>query len=191
MITLDKLSDYCIINISNNLEDKHMVNVFMKSKTEALEQVVIDRVSKLEKYGIDQIDVTVKASKKVQSVEISLIYKSSTLRVEEYGKQGEKVYDILGSAISSMERKIRKTKTNIEKVRAEKIPEKLYEDEEELKEVVKVKEYSSKPMTLEEAMLQLEDVGHPFFLFENADTGVQEVLYKRVDTGYGIIRLTR
>ncbi|MFI3236878.1 MAG: HPF/RaiA family ribosome-associated protein [Lachnospiraceae bacterium] len=168
-----------------------MVNVFMKSKTEALEQVVIDRVSKLEKYGIDQIDVTVKASKKVQSVEISLIYKSSTLRVEEYGKQGEKVYDILGSAISSMERKIRKTKTNIEKVRAEKIPEKLYEDEEELKEVVKVKEYSSKPMTLEEAMLQLEDVGHPFFLFENADTGVQEVLYKRVDTGYGIIRLTR
>ena len=166
-----------------------MVNVFMKSKTEALEHVVQERVSKLEKYGIDDIDVTVKASKKAQSVEISLIYKSTSLRVEEYGKQGEKVYDILGDAINSMERKIRKTKTNFEKNRLEKVPDKEYEAEEEVAEVIRVKEYSSKPMTIEEAMLQLDRVGHPFFLFTNAESGMQEVVYRRVDQGYGLIRL--
>ncbi len=161
----------------------------MKSRTDALENVVSERVAKLEKYGIEDIDVTVKASKKVQSVEISLVYKGSRLRVEEYGEHGEKVYDILGNAIHAMERKVRRTKTNIEKHRNERIPEKHFEEEEVVREVVRVKEYDHKPMSVEEAMLQLDEVGHPFFLFENADTGQVEVIYKRADDGYGVIRL--
>jgi putative sigma-54 modulation protein len=62
-------------------------------------------------------------------------------------------------------------------------------EEESVMEVLRVKEYERKPMTVDEAMIQIEELGHPFFLYENADTGKVEVLYKRKDNGYGVIRL--
>ena len=52
-----------------------------------------------------------------------------------------------------------------------------------------MKEYERKPMTTDEAMIQIEELGHPFFLYENGETGKVEVLYKRKDNGYGVIRL--
>ena len=62
-------------------------------------------------------------------------------------------------------------------------------DEEPVMEVLRVKEYERKPMTTDEAMIQIEELGHPFFLYENGETGKVEVLYKRKDNGYGVIRL--
>ncbi|HHT78422.1 MAG TPA: ribosome-associated translation inhibitor RaiA [Actinobacteria bacterium] len=59
--------------------------------------------------------------------------------------------------------------------------------EDELKEIVKIKRFEIKPMTPEEASLQMELLGHDFFVFVNADTGKTSVIYKRKDTNYGLI----
>jgi putative sigma-54 modulation protein len=59
--------------------------------------------------------------------------------------------------------------------------------EETTPQIVKSKQFAVKPMTAEEAALQLELIGHDFFVFQNADSGEVNVLYRRKDSGYGLI----
>ena len=54
-------------------------------------------------------------------------------------------------------------------------------------QIVKTKQFPDKPMNSEEAVLQLELIGHDFFVFRNADTGEVNVVYRRKDGGYGLI----
>ncbi len=157
-------------------------------KTEALENVVKERMEKLDRYNLDKIHVTIKASSKMQSVEVTAVCNGKLLRVEEYGKHGVTVYQLLGDVVRTLEKKIIKEKARIDKTQSIKTMG-VEVDEEPVMEVIRVKEYERKPMTTEEAMIQLEELGHPFFLYENAETEKTEVLYKRNDNGYGVIRL--
>ncbi len=187
-----------IINVQHN-ERKHtvisvsgvaMINILTRNveKTAALENVVKDRLEKLDKYNLERINVTIKASSKMQSVELTTTYNGKLLRVEEYGKHGVTVYQILGDVVKTLEKKIIKEKARIDKTQS--IKQMGFDAEEEpVMEVLRVKEYERKPMTVDEAMIQLEELGHPFFVYENGDTGKVEVLYKRNDNGYGVIRL--
>lgn len=167
-----------------------MIHVLTRNveKTEALENVVKERMEKLDKYNLEKINVTVKASPKMQSVEVTTYYNGKLLRVEEYGKHGVTVYQLLGDVVRTLEKKILKEKVRIDKTQTIRLPEAEFE-EEPVMEVLRVKEYERKPMTQEEAMIQLEELGHPFFLYENGDNGKTEVIYRRKDNGYGIIRL--
>ena len=167
-----------------------MINILTRNveKTAALENVVKDRLEKLDKYDLDRINVTIKASSKMQSVELTTNYNGKLLRVEEYGKHGVTVYQLLGDVVRTLEKKIIKEKTRIDKTQTIKTMG-IDTEYESVMEVLRVKEYERKPMTTEEAMIQLEELGHPFFLYENGDTGKIEVLYKRNDNGYGVIRL--
>lgn len=167
-----------------------MINILTRNveKTAALENVVKDRLEKLDKYNLERINVTIKASSKMQSVELTTNYNGKLLRVEEYGKHGVTVYQILGDVVKTLEKKIIKEKARIDKTQSIKQMG-LETDEEPVMEVLRVKEYERKPMTVDEAMIQLEELGHPFFVYENGDTGKVEVLYKRNDNGYGVIRL--
>lgn len=167
-----------------------MINILTRNveKTAALENVVKDRLEKLDKYDLDRINVTIKASSKMQSVELTTNYNGKLLRVEEYGKHGVTVYQLLGDVVRTLEKKIIKEKTRIDKTQTIKTMG-IDTEDESVMEVLRVKEYERKPMTTEEAMIQLEELGHPFFLYENGDTGKIEVLYKRNDNGYGVIRL--
>lgn len=189
---------YFIINIQHN-ERKHtvltvwgvaMINILTRNveKTAALENVVKDRLEKLDKYNLERINVTIKASSKMQSVELTTNYNGKLLRVEEYGKHGVTVYQILGDVVKTLEKKIIKEKARIDKTQSIKQMG-IEQDDEPVMEVLRVKEYERKPMTVDEAMIQLEELGHPFFVYENGDTGKVEVLYKRNDNGYGVIRL--
>lgn len=157
-------------------------------KTEALENVVKERMEKLDRYNLEKIHVTIKASSKMQSVEVTAICNGKLLRVEEYGKHGTTVYQLLGDVVRTLEKKIVKEKARIDKTQSIKTMG-VEIEEEPVMEVIRVKEYERKPMTTEEAMIQLEELGHPFFLYENGETGKTEVLYKRNDNGYGVIRL--
>ena len=157
-------------------------------KTEALENVVKERLEKLDKYELERINVTIKASSKLQSVELTTNYNGKLLRVEEYGKHGVTVYQLLGDVVRTLEKKIIKEKARIDKTQSIKNMG-VEVDEEPVMEVLRVKEYERKPMTVDEAMMQLEELGHPFFVYENGDNGKVEVLYKRKDNGYGVIRL--
>lgn len=167
-----------------------MINILTRNveKTAALENVVKDRLEKLDKYDLDKINVTIKASAKMQSVELTTYYNSKLLRVEEYGKHGVTVYQLLGDVVKTLEKKIIKEKARVDKTQSIKTLG-VDVEEDNAMEVLRIKEYERKPMTTEEAMIQLEELGHPFFLYENGDTGKVEVLYKRNDNGYGIIRL--
>lgn len=167
-----------------------MINILTRNveKTEALENVVKDRLEKLDKYNLDRINVTIKASSKMQSVELTTTYNGKLLRVEEYGKHGVTVYQLLGDVVRTLEKKIIKEKARIDKTQSIKTLG-VEVEEEPVMEVLRVKEYERKPMTVDEAMIQIEELGHPFFLYENGDTGKVEVLYKRKDNGYGVIRL--
>lgn len=157
-------------------------------KTEALENVVKERVEKLDKYNLDKINVTIKASPKMQSVELTTYYNGKLLRVEEYGKHGVTVYQMLGEVVRTLEKKILKEKVRIDKTQTIRQADEVFEEETAM-EVLRVKEYERKPMTVDEAMIQLEELGHPFFIYENGENGKVEVLYKRKDNGYGVIRL--
>ena len=68
-----------------------------------------------------------------------------------------------------------------------------YEDDEEEEEhkVVRVKRFAIKPMDVEEAVLQMELLGHSFYVFENAEDGEVNVLYQRKDGNYGLIEPER
>ena len=167
-----------------------MINILTRNveKTEALENVVKERLEKLDKYELDRINVTIKASSKLQSVELTTNYNGKLLRVEEYGKHGVTVYQLLGDVVRTLEKKIIKEKARVDKTQSIKNIS-IEMDEEPVMEVLRVKEYERKPMTVDEAMIQLEELGHPLFLYENGDTGKVEVLYKRKDNGYGVIRL--
>lgn len=167
-----------------------MINILTRNveKTEALENVVKDRLEKLDKYNLEKINVTIKASSKMQSVELTTICNGKLLRVEEYGKHGVTVYQLLGDVVRTLEKKIIKEKARIDKTQSIRMVDPEVE-EEPVMEVIRVKEYEHKPMTAEEAMIQLEELGHPFFLYENGETGKAEVIYKRKDNGYGVIRL--
>ena len=175
---------------TNERSGDTMINILTRNveKTEALENVVKERLEKLDKYELDRINVTIKASSKLQSVELTTNYNGKLLRVEEYGKHGVTVYQLLGDVVRTLEKKIIKEKARVDKTQSIKNIS-IEMDEEPVMEVLRVKEYERKPMTVDEAMIQLEELGHPFFLYENGDTGKVEVLYKRKDNGYGVIRL--
>ena len=175
---------------TNERSGDTMINILTRNveKTEALENVVKERLEKLDKYELERINVTIKASSKMQSVELTTNYNGKLLRVEEYGKHGVTVYQLLGDVVRTLEKKIVKEKARIDKTQSIKSIG-VEVDEEPVMEVLRVKEYERKPMTVDEAMIQLEELGHPFFVYENGDTGKVEVLYKRKDNGYGVIRL--
>ena len=175
---------------TNERSGDTMINILTRNveKTEALENVVKERLEKLDKYELERINVTIKASSKMQSVELTTNYNGKLLRVEEYGKHGVTVYQLLGDVVRTLEKKIVKEKARIDKTQSIKNMG-VEVDEEPVMEVLRVKEYERKPMTVDEAMIQLEELGHPFFVYENGDNGKVEVLYKRKDNGYGVIRL--
>ena len=95
-------------------------------------------------------------------------------------------------AISSIERQIRKHKTRLEKRLREGAFDKLAEQQaalaEEAFEVIRRKRFEVKPMSVDEAILQMNLLDHQFYFFRNADNGnIHAVVYKRAEGGYGLI----
>jgi len=110
------------------------------------------------------------------------------------------MYVSIDTAVDTLERQLRKHKTRIEKklkkeyFEAARLKEIPYEEEvaEELEfKIVKTKRFEIKPMSPEEAILQMNLIGHQFFVFENAESGSSNIVYKRKDGNYGLIELTK
>ena len=99
--------------------------------------------------------------------------------------------DALDKTIDDLVRKLRKNKTRIEKKLrdvAPEIPEPISEEGEEVEiKIVKSKHFPIKPMDAEEAVLQMNLIGHQFFMFRNMDSGEINVVYRRKDGNYGLL----
>lgn len=159
--------------------------------TGAMKDYINEKLKRLDKYleNIEQVRATVvvRVSGHKQSIEITIPLKNFIIRSEEVQ---EDFYAAVDKAIDVMERQIRKNKTRIKakesKTRYDFTMFVSEEDEEE-ENIIKRKTIEIKPMDEEEAILQMELLGHQFYLFKDSNTGKEAVVYKRKNGGYGLI----
>ena len=162
--------------------------------TQSMKNYITEKLDKMDKYfeNPDEINanVLVRIKGLEQIIEVTALTKKFTLRAEE---SNEDLYASIDLVSDKLERQIRKNKTKIRSKKSKANYESFIVDFEVEKEeenenlIVKRKEIDTKPMSEEEAVLQMELVGHPFFIFKNATTDNISVVYKRKDGNYGII----
>lgn len=147
------------------------------------------RLLKVEKlFGEDAVaKVTATVEKNYQSVEVTVNKGGMIFRAEE---RADNINDALDECVDSLIRQIRKNKTRLEKkLRATAFEDLVDLDIEEESEfdLIREKTVALKPQSVEEAILQMNLLGHQFYMFLNADTGIINVVYGRKDSGYGLI----
>jgi putative sigma-54 modulation protein len=164
--------------------------------TEALRDYVEKKLSRLERYfetpPTSPAHVTLSVIRDMQTVEVTIPFPGMLLRAQE---KNSDMYASIDLVVDKLERQIRKNKTKVNRrFRQEagmrdlfRIETSRYLDEEEDLEVVRTKQFNLKPMDVEEAILQMNMVGHNFFVFANLDTEKINVVYKRSDGKYGLI----
>ena len=158
--------------------------------TDSMKDYVKEKLSKLDKYLVDQkakANVLVKVHNYLQKIEVTIPLKTLILRAEE---QQQDFYAAVDLVINKLERQIRKNKAKLQKREKNKTKEFNIDDVipiEEDEKVVKHKKISVKPMNEDEAVLQMELLGHDFYVYKDSETNNVCVLYKRKDGGYGVI----
>lgn len=161
--------------------------------TEGLKNAIYDKIGKLEKYFTEdtQVHVTLSVEKERQKIEITIPVKGSIIRSEQTSNDMYISIDLVEEVI---ERQLKKYKNRIidrqqaggnEEFSKEYI-DKEYEDDEEV-EIIRTKRFGMKPMYPEDACVQMDLLGHNFFVFLNAETEEVNVVYKRKDNKYGLI----
>lgn len=158
--------------------------------TEPIKEYVKNKIGRLTKYFDDADNITATVSMRArginQTVEVTIPTRKFILRGEETNKDLYAAIDIVSDKI---ERQIRKNKSKLSKKIKEVGFVLDFEVKEEFEEnkVVKRKTIDTKPMSEEEAILQMELLGHEFFIYEDSETAEICVLYRRKDGNYGII----
>ncbi len=159
--------------------------------TDGLRTAVEDKLSKLERYFTPQTDivVTLSVEKERQKIEVTIPVKGNIIRSEQVSNDMYVSIDLVEEVI---ERQLKKYKNKIvEKQQAagsfqQEFIEKEVEDDEEIK-IIRTKRFGMKPMYPEDACIQMELLGHNFFVFCNAETDQVNVVYKRKGDTYGLI----
>lgn len=162
--------------------------------TDSIKTYIEEKIGRLDKYFDDPDNITATALIKLrgndQVVEITINANRFVLRSEEQHKD---LYAAIDKASDKLERQIRKNKTRMHKKSGSNQTHAFKLDFDEPEEnnniVVKRKTIENKPMDEEEAILQMELLGHEFFVFKNVDTKLVNVLYKRKDNDYGILEI--
>lgn len=171
--------------------------------TDALRDFIEKKLSRLQKYFDDlspkEGHVTLSVEKAEHKVEVTLPYPGIFVRAEE---TSEDMYASVDLVVEKLERQIRKYKTKVNRkfrydgsLRTQLMEEALQaqqasatkEEQEDTHQIARVKRFSLKPMDSEEAILQMDLLGHDFFVFLNAVTNQVNVIYKRKDGKYGLI----
>lgn len=158
--------------------------------TPALKDMVEKKVSKLDKYFESNVDAkaTLSVQKNRHRVEIAIPFNGILLRAEEIT---DDMYKSIDRVEEKLERQIRKQRTKLSRringsLRFAEVATDKFEEEYE-GELVKTKRFAVKPMNIDEAILQMELIGHNFFVYKDADTNNISVLYKRKDGDYGLL----
>ena len=168
------------------------ISVFGKQMTvrESLNVLIEKKLQKFDKFFGENTDafVTCKVRKGVKIIEITVNYGTTVFRAEE---ESDTFPTALDRAVESLERQMRKNKTRLEKrVKSGAFVITEEDDDEFIEEPefnIRVKSFPFKPMTPEEAILQMNLLGHTFYAFTDAVTNEVSVVYRRKDGGYGLI----
>lgn len=162
--------------------------------TDSISNYIKEKLERLDKYFENPDDITatvlIKLRGNEQVVEATINANKFILRGEESHKD---LYASIDKVSDKIERQIRKNKTRMSrKVNKELVSDfslNFEEPEENDNVIVKRKVIENKPMSEEEAILQMELLGHEFFAFKNDETGDVNILYRRKDGNYGIMEL--
>lgn len=169
--------------------------------TPAIREYVEGKISKLERYFNNDMDATANVNLKIYNdkrtkVEVTIPMKRLTLRAEE---RNDDLYAGVDAILDKLERQIRKHKTKINRKFRDREGVGLYfatapaaettavEEAEDELQVVRTKQFSLKPMDDEEAILQMNLLGHDFYIFTDAETDETNIVYRRKDGKYGLI----
>lgn len=159
--------------------------------TEALKDAIEKKIGRLEKYFNPESEakVTLSVEKTRQIIEVTIPANGVIVRGEEATAD---MYSSIDSVVDKIERQIIKHKSKLERrgdhtqsLRFAAIPSDNYAEDEA--KVVKTKKFALKPMDEEEAQLQMNLLGHNFFVYRSSETDEVNVLYKRKDGNYGLI----
>lgn len=155
-------------------------------------EMLIKKIDKLGKFFNDEAsaDIVVSEQKDQMIVEVTIRTADMIYRAEE---RNEEVYNAADDIVDSITRQIRKNKTRLAKKLREGISKEIdffsdipEESDDEIK-IVKTKTHQVKPMSAEEAVLQMNLLGHSFYIFKNAQTNTTDIVYRRKDGNYGLI----
>ncbi|MFK2825493.1 ribosome-associated translation inhibitor RaiA [Bacillus sp. B190/17] len=170
--------------------------------TPAIREYIEKKVNKLERYFIESPNATVHVNLRVYhdksaKVEITIPMKDLVLRAEE---RNEDMYAGIDLIVDKLERQIRKHKTKVNRKFREKGDTQDYftiaqseiastgvEEETDELAIVRTKQFDLKPMDSEEAVLQMNLLGHNFFIYTDAESNATNIVYKRKDGKYGLI----
>ncbi|HEW91084.1 MAG TPA: ribosome-associated translation inhibitor RaiA [Thermotogaceae bacterium] len=162
--------------------------------SDSLKNYLDKRLSKIDRIANNIVSADVRLSKETRGreiVEITIHMGNTIIRVEEITND---IYSSIDAAIDSLVRRIKRYKDlkHSRQQRAQRTLERETQTQEEksfLDKIVKTKRFFMKPMSIEEAIMQLEMLGHSFFVFRNAETDEINVVYTRKDGNYGLIEL--
>ncbi|MCO6183245.1 ribosome-associated translation inhibitor RaiA [Leuconostoc fallax] len=164
--------------------------------TEAIREYVIKRLNKLNRYieedAVANVNLRTYNSNKSGKVEVTIVLPYVVLRAEDTHAD---LYAAVDNVGEKLERQIRKYKTKINRKSRETGYKGIdsrnefdtEETDDEALEIVRTKSVGLKPMNSEEAALQMDLLGHDFFIFEDAETQSVNVIYKRRDGRYGLL----
>lgn len=160
--------------------------------TEGLKSAIYEKIGKLERYFTPEteVHVTLSVEKERQKIEVTIPVKGNIIRAEQVSSDMYASIDLVEEII---ERQIRKYKNKlIDKKQSGGSFNPAYVEEEDLGEedavsITRVKKFAMKPMDAEEACVQMELLGHSFYVFRNAETDEVNVVYKRKGNTYGLI----
>lgn len=159
--------------------------------TSALRNVVEKKISRLDKFFNPDVEVhaTLSVQRNRQTIEVTIPFNGVILRGEE---ASEDMYTSIDTVVDILEGQIRKQKTKLQKrtrgdsLKFHLIPE-TEDREKDEPQIVRTKRFAFKPMSTEEAVLQMDLLGHDFFVYMNAESDEVNVVYKRKDGNYGLI----
>lgn len=163
--------------------------------SDSRKEKLLSKLKKLDKFFDEDLECKVLVSEQKTDIvmEVTILNKGFILRAEARNR------DLISAAdecLSNLDRQIRKHKTKLAKHLHKPVieeyasiienPEPVSEDSGEFK-IIKTKKIESKPMSAEEAVLQMNMLGHDFFIFLNPDTQKDNIVYCRKDGNYGLI----
>jgi len=160
--------------------------------TEGLKTAVQDKIGKLERYfdSDTEIHATLAVEKDRQKIEVTIPVKGTIIRAEQ---ESSDMYVSIDLVEEIIERQLKRYKNKLIDAKQEAGFSKLLAAEESIEddsiEITRVKRFAMKPMDVEEACVQMELLGHSFYVFRNAETDEVNVVYKRKGKGnsYGLI----
>lgn len=159
--------------------------------TEALKDIAVQKIQKLEKFFTPETNanITMSVERNNQKIEVTIPIKGSVIRAEEHD---ESMYAAIDLVVDKLERQLVKhRKKIIDRHRHTGSFKNEYlefeEDDEEGIKIVRSKRFALKPMDAEEACMELELLGHDFFVFRNSESDEVNVVYKRKNGAFGLI----